>query len=587
MRAALALQPWLAMYLAVALVLLAVLPSCSDRAADPPPPSPPPPAALPADAAIEPAALLDAPRTRVLEPGASHRYRLPLGRGASCEVVVTQDGVDVVVEVIDPTGARIASVDSPNGRHGDEPVELFAIAGGDYQLVVRSIDRGEPAGRYAIKLARRDEAATRRLLDERARARSAAAAWLGSRAGPIRLAEARVEGPGLERFDALARRSRVVGLGEATHGSRQFGDLRLALTRRAIERHGVRLVGLEASAARMREVDRWTRRDRATAAELEALLGTGGWINRRAFLALAGEVRGWNLAHPRDPVAIVGLDDQDNAPARDAVAAFAARAYDPAFAGRVREVLARIARADAEAAVFGPSDVSPDDWRFLVRTAGLLEARRPVFAARFGAAAADDAIAAAWTLARFAEFNAGVRDEPAYGRDWMMAAGLLRVFGPTTRALYWGHNAHVKHPAEPRGDATTAGGLLAEALRGDYAAIAITFLEGGFLAQRPNDPQDRLEVFNLPAAAADSIDGVLASLGTGDLIAAWPDGRAAAPPWLLDPRPMRWIGALFAPGSLPGEASRPMQIVADFDGVAFLAHVDAETSTELGKNRAP
>src|SRR6185295_913196 len=98
-----------------------------------------------------------------------HRYGLALRHGESCEVVVTQDGVDVVVEVYAPDRARIASVDSPNGRHGDELVEVFATMDGTHEIVVRAIDRNEPAGAYEIKLGqRRDQAATRRLLEGRA-----------------------------------------------------------------------------------------------------------------------------------------------------------------------------------------------------------------------------------------------------------------------------------------------------------------------------------------------------------------------------------------------------------------------------------
>ena len=50
---------------------------------------------------------------RDLKPGEAHAYLVPLAVGESALIVVNQMGVDVVVEVEDPAGKTIASVDSP------------------------------------------------------------------------------------------------------------------------------------------------------------------------------------------------------------------------------------------------------------------------------------------------------------------------------------------------------------------------------------------------------------------------------------------------------------------------------------------
>lgn len=501
-----------------------------------------------------------------LEPGATHRYRIAMKPDESCELVVTQQGVDVVVEGFGPDGARLVTVDSPNGREGDEPAELIAARDGDYVLVIRALDPKE-SGRYTLTVkARRDAASTRVLLAERARGRAAAADWLRARAGAFELRDAAIAGPGLERFDLLAKRARIVGLGEASHGSRQFGDLRLALTRRLIEQHGARVIGLEGSAARMRLVDAWTR---TGTGDLAAMVGAQ-WINRRAFTALANDVRAWNAAHPQDPVSIVGLDDGDHAPAREVLAGFVQGAYDASFVNRVDEVLDRLAKADAQAMVFGPSDVGAEDWEFLVDLAVKLEARTPK---------PTDAIVAARTLAQASEFNAG----GPRSRDVMMAENLIRVLGPDARAVFWGHNAHVGHPPDERGDRAPTGGRFAELTR--YVAIATAFNEGGFLAQLSDDPEDRLQTFSVPPGAEDSIDAVLATLG--DAIATWPDGGADAPLWLLAPHPMHWIGALYSNEPVPNRSSRDARLLVDYDGVIMFRQVDPEASMEIGKNRAP
>jgi hypothetical protein len=180
-----------------------------------------------------------------------HEATLALRSGQSAEVAVQQQGIDVVVDVLGPDGALLDRVDSPNGRQGDEPVSLFAHADGTYRLRIAAISPDEPAARIAIRVdALRSAAATRRLLEGRRLERAAAADWLRRSSTPI-AANGNLEADAdLASFDALAGSATVVGLGEATHGSREFGDLRLALVQRLVERHGYRLIALEDSASR-------------------------------------------------------------------------------------------------------------------------------------------------------------------------------------------------------------------------------------------------------------------------------------------------------------------------------------------------
>ena len=69
-------------------------------------------------------------------------------------------------------------------------------------------------------------------------ARDSAAVWLGRRAVTLPI-EGQPSTAFNAKFDSIARNARVIGLGEATHGSREFGDVRLLLTQRAIERAGI------------------------------------------------------------------------------------------------------------------------------------------------------------------------------------------------------------------------------------------------------------------------------------------------------------------------------------------------------------
>src|ERR1043166_8976582 len=178
-----------------------------------------------------------------LQPGAAHRYELQLRRGESADVVVQQKGIDVVLEHRAPGGALLDEVDGPTGRNGDERAEIIANESGTYTITVRPYDGHEPAGRYRIEIAEvRSAAATRALLQTRREARDRATDWLRAHAAPLSAAPP---------LSALSARARVIALGEATHGSREFGNVRLALTRRLVEEHGVRLVAVEWSSSHL------------------------------------------------------------------------------------------------------------------------------------------------------------------------------------------------------------------------------------------------------------------------------------------------------------------------------------------------
>jgi erythromycin esterase len=256
---------------------------------------------------------------RELKPGDAHVYLVPLAVGESALLVVKQLGVDVVVEVRDPAGKTIASVDSPNGRNGDEPVLLEPDGRGTFTLRVRPIDANEPAAKYGLRYVwRRSAPAT-------AAAVHASQQWLASASVAIPASGVVSDATPLPVIDRWLDRVRVVGIGEATHGSRELADLRLSLTKLLIERYGFRVVAVEASADKYRALAPYIAGK--THAPSPSLPGPGWiWIGQRTQRELIEWVRAWNRSHAGEPVRIIGVDANDNAIARAALARFIADA---------------------------------------------------------------------------------------------------------------------------------------------------------------------------------------------------------------------------------------------------------------------
>jgi CHAT domain-containing protein/tetratricopeptide (TPR) repeat protein len=84
--------------------------------------------------------------------GESYAYLLRLEAGRFADVTVEQKGIDVAVSVRSPDGRVIASVDSPNGASGPEPIPFLSSTAGTYRLEVRPSGSGAAPGAYAVKI---------------------------------------------------------------------------------------------------------------------------------------------------------------------------------------------------------------------------------------------------------------------------------------------------------------------------------------------------------------------------------------------------------------------------------------------------
>lgn len=89
---------------------------------------------------------------RTLEAGGADLFHLELEAGKPWRVRVDQRGIDVVMEVTDPHGQSLLTVDSPLGREGTESLLLTPAVTGLHVVHVRCEKQGVPAGRYEIRL---------------------------------------------------------------------------------------------------------------------------------------------------------------------------------------------------------------------------------------------------------------------------------------------------------------------------------------------------------------------------------------------------------------------------------------------------
>lgn len=292
-------------------------------------------------------------------------------------------------------------------------------------------------------------------------------------------------------LSALAKRlgtARVVGVGEATHGTHEDMALKAELVALLVRDHGFGVVALEANRSVGERLQRFIERGSRETDPGLAL------HESRIFEVYRVEAMGQLLralqTHNRDsatPVRIVGIDVQD--PVRDGRAALERlRQIDPARAERLNSALAALVQGKP-VSMPGPFvQATRAQWEAWMTAATELEVALPQATEPL---AHEAAYALRMALHTF-EFNVGAGDsmdlptEAYTRRDVAMAERTLRVAGANDRVALWAHDGHVADngyllagPAAP-----TTGLALRQHLGTRYQSVNFSYGEATFHARR-------------------------------------------------------------------------------------------------------
>jgi CHAT domain-containing protein/Tfp pilus assembly protein PilF len=92
------------------------------------------------------------PIERELSGGQSHSYQLKLAAGQFLNVIVEQQGIDIMVQLSEPGGAQIAEFDGERRSQGQELASHVAEATGLHLLTVQPRLKNAPLGGYEIRI---------------------------------------------------------------------------------------------------------------------------------------------------------------------------------------------------------------------------------------------------------------------------------------------------------------------------------------------------------------------------------------------------------------------------------------------------
>jgi protein-L-isoaspartate(D-aspartate) O-methyltransferase len=276
----------------------------------------------------------------------------------------------------------------------------------------------------------------------------------------VRESAERIESIDTALVDPLLDRigdSRIVLLGEASHGTAEFYQMRSRITRALIERKGFTVVALEADWPDAARVNRYARSQPQLPASSPAFTRFPTWMWRnREFGDFVEWIRTWNSA-VRDAdqqVTIAGLDLYSLFESIDAVLAYLA-GVDPATAVVARERYGCLLPWRDDPAAYGKLAVTG---RLQTCEAPAIQMLSDLLARRleygqhdgerfFDAAQNAQLIANAERYYRHMYYGSILSWNLRDTHMFETLERLLEFHGPESRAVVWAHNSHV-------GDAT-------------------------------------------------------------------------------------------------------------------------------------
>lgn len=522
----------------------------------------------------------DKPVERKISSGQVHIYQLTLRRGQFLRATVEQRGIDIVVTVVGPTGEQIAEVDSPTGNQGEELVEVPATTTGTYRLEVRPwVDpeaEQDPGGRYEIRVNEllSAEQYTAHLAKEQAKLERVIA-WVSEHAIPLSTVKPEHGFADLQPLVDVVGDARIVALGEATHGTREFFQLKHRMLEFLVSEMGFTVFAIEAPMSEAFSINEYVLTGKGDPAK--ALAGLKYWLwNTEEVLDLIKWMRRYN-ADPRHErkIKFYGFDMESSAPCAAEATLDYLRAVDPEMAA-VQPELRLLANPYTALEIFSWQQNQKD-----ASVAAIHDLLKQFDEQRSQYVSLSDS--ASWALARqhteiVAQYARVVSRRGTPGgfavRDSLMAKNvrwILEREGPQARMVLWAHNWHVSTNPPGMG-ALGMGAYLREEFGPDMVVFGFAFAQGSFRAlERPTPSKTGVRPFTVEQAPEGSLGGVLAQTGLQqaavDLRELPEEGPVAE--WWGELHSVRNVGVGYNESS-PSDAWAPRVIPNHYDALIFV-----------------
>jgi erythromycin esterase len=390
--------------------------------------------------------------------------------------------------------------------------------------------------------------------------------WIAAKAIPLTTVEA---GNGFSDLAPLRRvvgDARIVALGEATHGTREFFQFKHRMLEYLVANMGFNVFAIEASAPDALAIDDYVLTGNGDPTTALRNLGFWTW-NTEEVLAMIRWMRKWNEdpSHSRK-VRFYGFDMQNPAAAQ--------RLLRKWLTVNLADAIPLLDRTALLAAT-GPKRLTADQQKDVTQAVAAI-------AARLDAYSPHDA---AWQSARHLADLLSQAIPPGGGmdssaRDRAMAQNIEWIAGheaPDSRIVVWAHNGHVSAEHLAFAPGGTMGVQLRKMFGREMLIVGFAFDHGSFRAV-----DQKKGLIEQKAAPLDesSFDHALASSGPRVFVIDLRPARGTTRRWLDSPLPMRSIGAVYDEATPKSYVSR-IHPLRSFDAIFFVNETTAARQVRI------
>lgn len=393
--------------------------------------------------------------------------------------------------------------------------------------------------------------------------------WLRSWSVPFDTADPAHGDSDLAGLDRVIGDAQIVGLGEGTHGTREFFQMKQRIVQYLVQRKGFTTFAIEASMPEAGKLNDYVINGNGDPRRLLAGMHFWTW-DTQEFLGLIRWIRDYN-ASGKGPVAFTGFDCQFPDTAIADVESFL-QSVDPSTNAAVTLQYRRVLEEQNLLRSGHVEDVPAAylTWEEAATAAfQLILDNRTRYAAQSGEARIDWILQEARIVIQGAQLRLSERGLSRPTRDRLMADNLDWIHDHIrsgSRMIIWGHNTHIER----------APGMMGRLLAGRYSTaylpIGFAFGRGRYNAFGPRG----LDIFTAQDPGPGSIEWALQLTGIPRLIldlrlsSTATDNESGT--WLDQDLAFRSIGAVAAE-----QAFGPARIRREFDALIFFEQTHAST----------
>ena len=485
-----------------------------------------------------------------------HTYRISLSKGYFLRAVVEQWGIGLVVKIFRPDGRALAEISGQNGKYEPIIVETEAKTSGDYRLDIHPLDKMAKPAEYGVRIEELLPASQHAVrLEAKRDTLDAVRHWIKSNAIPLRTVLVGNGFKDLQPLKKLIGSAHLVALGEATHGTREFFQLKHRMLEFLVNEMGFTVFGIEATMPEAFDINEYVLTGKGDPAKALASLYMWVW-NAEEVLDMIKWMRNYNAdpLHTKK-VKFYGFDMQSSVRAAK-VTLQNLRKLDPAQAEASEKVLALLSNPfTAPDFVHLPKEKKDEAAAVVSNIVRLFDENKLEYINRGSESEWSIMRQQALILAQYIESQM-IKTEyiniDSSVRDRSMAENIRWIFdheGSGTKMVIWAHNGHVATN-------TTMGKNLRKMFGSDMFVFGFAFNQGSFQAtEAPLSynqfflfPSEKgVHPFTIPPFPDVTLDAMLSKAGLKvaavDLHALPKEGPVAR--WFLEGQLTHNIGSVF------------------------------------------